>query len=270
MPQLTKIFPGCHDTMKVVNRLDKYVSGGVVVGREDEFVRMANKTQGDEHGKKLITKRYVGVLAVPTSYGDVENWIQTLGNDHFHLDTGFRGSITRDLAILNRDYGPNNTKKRYLKTVDATTNIRILPQLKRRAPKQLVSKYPLLYESKLLLPMILETVTGRKNQLRDHILETFGLALLNDDNFALFKLHSASKSGTSAKPINSAIFKSNQIGLHAGYVKVGTGKGMEIPLSEPDRELWSPFLQNNGYFISEISHELKRPIFQSHQNQHLR
>ncbi|KAG7191683.1 pseudouridylate synthase pus5 [Scheffersomyces spartinae] len=263
MPQLTKLFPGFHNKLKILNRLDKYVSGGIVVGREAEFGRMVQQSYLDETQKNMITKRYLGIIGIPDTIVDIEKWIKSLENESFKLDKNFRGTITKDLEILNRDYDESSPTTRFIKKVDATTNIKILLQLKKRASSTLASKYPQLYKDKTLVPMILETVTGRKNQLRDHVLQTFGISLLNDDNFAQFKLYSAGPKhhGEKIKTlINSTIFKSNQIGLHAGYVKVSTNKGLIMPLSEADQELWSPFLDRNGDFGSLLTRDLKNRI----------
>lgn len=105
------------------------------------------------------------------------------------------------------------------------------------------------------MPIILELETGRKNQIRDHIIQKFGVPLLNDDNFSDFKLNSEIP-----KDVNSKLYKSNQIALHSGLVIMennGISQQFLFPVNNAyDRELWGSFVNEKGEFIDEIRNGL--------------
>ncbi|ODV77187.1 uncharacterized protein CANTADRAFT_70003 [Suhomyces tanzawaensis NRRL Y-17324] len=246
LPQVTKFFkllrpeaPLDPKRFKLVQRLDRYVTGGMIVSRDEKFTKKMNKALAKKEANLLLTRRYVGLLGLVFDDNSLSS-----------------GTITYDVASLERDLKRSNADGQLLVNHASSTRFKILHHLKRVPTGPQVQKYPELYESKVLYPIIYELDTGRKNQLRDHTQNAFGTTLLNDDAFTQFKLFLATK-----VLANSTAYKSNQIGLHSAYVKLVQGGNVKeealIPVHvAEDRELWTGFTEENGDFVAEIQREL--------------
>jgi len=249
LPQVFKIFKSLHpdkkkiDKFQLVQRLDKYVTGGLIVSRDEKFTKRINKCLAGKPLSLAVCRRYVGLIPLPS-----------LDSLNVPVDLLNCGTISYDIKLVK-----DRTREIYL--YPAETKFKVLPHLKVAPTSWQLAKYPLLYVADTFIyPIILELTTGRKNQIRDHILQAFGRPLMNDDNFSKFKLLSKDPDSASAK-INSVAFKSNQIGLHSAYMKLCTStKNLEeivFPIHDiEDRELWTGFVDQNGQLIESLKQEL--------------
>ncbi|KAL6450329.1 PUS5 21S rRNA pseudouridine(2819) synthase [Candida maltosa Xu316] len=216
-----------------VTRLNRFVTGGVFIARNKRWEQKVRQSFYSDDIFKL-TIRYVGLIPLHTIPDKTE------------------GTFDYDISALVRDYRFHETKyaKKTVSRFPALTYYKLLPHLTRTFD----SKYPI-FEDKPLVPAIFEMRSGKKNQLRNHVLQKFGVPLLNDDKIKEFMFITRSEPG-----INSTKFKSNQIGLHSALMvieNVGVTEDLLIPVAEPyDRELWGSFLDKDGNFIKEIQDEL--------------
>ncbi|ABN68582.2 pseudouridylate synthase, partial [Scheffersomyces stipitis CBS 6054] len=208
LPQLTKKFKALHpdrtlnaSQFKLVHRLDKYVTGGLVVARDRKWAMKSSKSLSSKgNSPDSIIRRYVGLLPIPEDDSLKSGW------------------ITYDIQAPQKDY-KGSTETRKVLSYKALTIFQILDELKLQPTKTQLSMYPKIYSGKCIVPIILQLQTGRKNQLRDHTLQSFNTTLLNDDNFEQFKYISMPRSGINID-VNSTIFKSNQIGLHSAFIEM--------------------------------------------------
>lgn len=257
MPQVFHLYKHKIDSqynvnhLKLVQRLDKFVTGGMVIGKTKDFVKNFNKTLS-----KCFVRKYVGLLSVPNSV-----------DLHKHLnDVGYNtsGTITTDIERLPKNYSAKTTSTSTststppkLHNYPSVTQYKILMDCYRLPSAAQIQKYPDLYNNITLYPIIFKLETGRKNQIRDHCLTAFKFPLLNDDNFPQFKLNQSA---------NSTKYPTNQIGLHSAYLEI-IYKGHQdhhhsftIPILQPDRELWQGFLTSSGHFNGKILHHLTNNI----------
>jgi 21S rRNA pseudouridine2819 synthase len=249
LPQVFKIFKCLHpdkkklDKFQLVQRLDKFVTGGVIVSRDEKFTKRINKYLAGKPLGVSVSRRYVGLIPLPN-----------LDDLKVPVDLLNYGTISYDIELVK-----DRTKQMYL--YPAETKFKVLPHLKVSPTSWQLAKYPQLYSANTFIyPIILELTTGRKNQIRDHILQAFGRPLMNDDNFLQFKLLSKDFDSTKVN-INSVAFKSNQIGLHSAYINLYTPtKNLEeiiFPIHEiEDRELWTGFVDQDGQLIEELKQEV--------------
>lgn len=239
----TKLDP---NEFKIVQRLDKYTSGGLVVGRGNYGRVLADSLAGRK-SSVLITRRYVGILPLEKPASSILEELEEVTA----TANGWLGHIRYNIEALARDYNDSNTTRPTI-SYSAHTKFNLIntPLTPQKLQKE---RYPGLYKNKTLYPIVFELVTGRKNQIRDHVTQTFGTTLLNDDKFSEFKMVSSTEKPQ--KNPNSELYSSNQIGLHSGYIKVGNDHYM-IPVPNCDRELWSGFL-DSLWFKKEIAKILR-------------
>lgn len=276
----TKVDP---NNYKIVHRLDKYVTGGVIVGKRkfaksisDSFVGIPNNV--------TIKRRYVGLLPIPTKYNfqtylekvrpgfavtsclSLNTLVRQVSENkekglHFTSTDLSEGIINYDILARRKDDRKTGSKSvpgpKDILSYEAITKFKILHQLARPALREQRRDYPSLFNGKTLYPVVVELVTGRKNQIRDHVIQAFATPLLNDDNFLLFK---ARTTGVSLpNDVNSNLYKSNQIALHAAYLDIQVGvfnRQYLMPLKIDDAYLWTPFLKKDT-FIEPIVHSLE-------------
>lgn len=250
---------------RISQRLDRFTTGGLIVARNGKWANKIRKSFADEPLDLSLMRRYVGLLAIPKNksiqdmgleYSVGTNSEESYKGLKFNDETLSAGTIDFDIDALEKDYrGPK--RQRQLLKYDAVTKFQILEHLGRIPSTKMTSKYPDLFMNRKIIPLVFELKTGRKNQIRDHVLQAFKIPLLNDDNFATFKTHSVDN----YTDINSSVFKSNQIGLHSGLLRMKNKDNEEqsfvFPIcAESDRELWDGFIDQNGTLIPEISKEL--------------
>ena len=241
----TKLDP---NEFKIVQRLDKYTSGGLVVGRGNYGRVLADSLAGRK-STVLITRRYVGILPLEKPASSILEELEEVEA----TDNGWLGHIRYNIEALARDYNNSNTMRPTI-SYSAHTKFNLINTP--LTPEKLQNeKYPGLYKNKTLYPIVFELVTGRKNQIRDHVTQAFSTTLLNDDKFSEFKMVSSKTTEKSQKNPNSELFTSNQIGLHSGYIGVGNEHYM-IPVPNCDCELWSGFL-DSLWFKKEIAKTLR-------------
>lgn len=228
---------------KIIQRLDKYTSGGLVVARGDYAKTLSAALAGRPSSVQLV-RRYIGILPVSCQQ---KPWARLELTETAH---GWKGHIKNDIHALARDYGSGGSRPLISYSAHTKFNLIDMPVYPSKAQKR---HYPGLFQNKTLYPVVFELVTGRKNQIRDHVLQAFNTTLLNDDKFSLFKMASAVRD-SSSNP-NSDLYWCNQIGLHSGYVQVG-GESYTIPVPECDRELWSGF-HVSGNFNEPILNSLR-------------
>lgn len=229
--EFTKILPSVNSSQfRLVQRLDRFVTGGLVVARNKKWADKVRKSFFQE-GTLRLTRRYVGLIALD------------------QIPESTQGTIDFPIQALEKDYRGKN-KSRELFTYSAVTHYKLIPSARRI----IKGVFPV-FQQGPILPIILELETGRKNQIRDHIIQKFGVPLLNDDNFSDFKLNSEIP-----KDVNSKLYKSNQIALHSGLVIMennGTSQQFLFPVNNVyDRELWGSFVNEKGEFIDEIRNGL--------------
>ena len=215
---------------RIVQRLDRFVTGGLLIARNKKWADKVRKSFYGGGNLKLI-RRYVGLI--PLSI----------------IPKKTKGVIEHEIEALEKDYRGKHEPRKVLK-YNAKTHYQLLPSLARK----LEGDYPVFQQSQVV-PAIFQLETGRKNQIRDHVLQEFGVTLLNDDNFVDFKFNSEEP-----KNVNSSIFKNNQIGLHSGLLAIENNSVSDeilFPVNEVnDRELWGTFINDNGEFISPIRNAL--------------
>lgn len=261
IPQLTKIFQQLHPDKKIdwrqfqmVQRLDKYVTGGLIVSRDEKFTRLINKSLRSDPATSLkVTRRYVGLIKT-------EIPIDTLDKQGLRFTDWENGSgiITHEIQAVK------DRTNHEIQTYDAETRFKILNALKMSPSKEQVRRYPKLYTANsIIYPAIFELRTGRKNQIRDNVLQAFDSPLLNDDNFKIFKFKSVKTNPFANVGVNSDAYKSNQIGLHSAYMQLSRdGRVIEEQIfpvfDKPDRELWKGFInEDTGEFVQNIQDELR-------------
>ncbi|RCK56524.1 hypothetical protein Cantr_06005 [Candida viswanathii] len=214
---------------RILQRLDRFVTGGLIIPRNKKWADKVRKAFASA-GNLKITTRYVGLIPLARAPKKTS------------------GTIDREIEALEKDIGrrSHDDKPRRVFKYEAKTHYQLLPNLAR----ELQGKYPV-FRCGQVVPAIFQLESGRKNQIRDPVLQKFGVTLLNDDNFADFKFLSVTP-----KKVNSTLFKSNQIGLHAGLLIVehnGVSEDFLMPVHNVyDRELWGSFLDDNGELISPI------------------
>lgn len=268
---------------KIVHRLDKYVTGGVIVGRR-KFAKAISDSFAGIPNNVTIKRRYVGLLPIPTEY-NFQTYLQKVTSGfaitgspsldelvrqvsenkdkglHFTSNDLSEGIINHDVVASRKDDRKSGSKSisgpRDLLAYEAITKFKILHLLARPALRVQRRDYPLLFNGKTLYPVVVELVTGRKNQIRDHVIQAFATPLLNDDNFLLFKARTTR--GSHPNNVNSNLYKSNQIALHAAYLDVQVGvfkRQYLMPLKIADAYLWTPFLKKDT-LIDPIVHSLE-------------
>lgn len=256
---------------QLVQRLDKYVTGGLVVSRDPKFTKRLNSTLRNEDLSYKLVRRYVGLIPFRDDlpFHEQLSEFRELNDDKPYKGLTFddrsytKGTITYDVQALQTDENispkvTNTPTARKIVNHPAETKFKLLHNLKYYPSKGLKSKYPELFKSKIIYPIIYELHTGCKNQIRDHTLKAFKIPLLNDDKFQHFKYILQSKEMN----VNSEIFKSNQIGLHSGYLNLsnegGTKESLLFPLSSTgDRELWDGIVDSDsGLFHPNVEDAL--------------
>lgn len=276
----TKVDP---NNYKIVHRLDKYVTGGVIVGKK-KFAKSISDSFAGIPNNVTIKRRYVGLLPIPTKYS-FQTYLEKVTSGfaitgclslnalvrqvsenkekglHFISTDLSQGIINYDILASRKDDRKTGSKPipgpRDILSYEAITKFKILHLLARPALREQCRHYPSLFEGKTLYPVVVELVTGRKNQIRDHVIQAFATPLLNDDNFLLFKARTTR--GPQPNDVNSNIYKSNQIALHAAYLDVQVGafkRQYLMPLKIDDAYLWTPFLEKDT-FIDPIVHSLE-------------
>lgn len=248
-PNQTKLDP---NEFKIVQRLDKYTSGGLVVGRGGYGRVLADSLAGRK-STVVLTRRYVGILLLEKP---ASGFLEKI-DEVTETANGWLGHIRHNIEALARDYNYSTNAR---PTISYTAHTKFYLLNTPFSPKKLqIQRHPGLYNNKILYPIVFELVTGRKNQIRDHVTQAFGTTLLNDDKFSDFKMVSAKTTNKNEtqepQNPNSEIYSSNQIGLHSGYIRVGNEHYM-IPVPECDRELWSGFL-DAGWFKKDIAKPLR-------------
>ena len=303
LPQLYKLVKEYYSTkflsykvnpleFKLIHRLDRFVSGGLIVARKKYASTYGSSLSGLLKERKL-TRRYVGLISVNSNtslrnqilnlsdpkFRDGERIINLNGQEcdksHFkgllfNDSSLISGHINFDIKCLAKDDRKHQKKIKPFATYQAQTNFRILYDLVYLPSPDQKRRYPHLYAGKTIYPIVFELVTGRKNQIRDHVLQAFGVTLLNDDKFPIFKY--AAQHGHSSHPnLNSEVYHSNQIGLHSAYLKIPSNtqqKEYIFPFSKSDQALWFGFL-NKENLREEITEILKlRSIFNSGTTEH--
>ncbi|CAI5755500.1 unnamed protein product [Candida verbasci] len=200
---------------RIVQRLDKYVTGGLIIARNGKFAKKLNID------KDLVLKKYVGLIGYQNELKSKVKMVDNFG-------------------IIENDVVAYNERSKLMQNYNAKTHFKLLPHMKTKSL------------GKNVIPIIIQIETGRKNQIRDHIYQNFTTTLLNDDKFPLFKTITSNDNSIN---LNSEIFKSNQIGLHCGYLKMGNDE-YTFPLIDDDQELWSNYITEDGQLMEEIKHEL--------------
>lgn len=283
LPQLTSLAkrtnpakPVDPTSFKIVQRLDRFVSGGMIICRTDKFAKIISESLKEKAGRLSVDfqRHYVGLLSIE---GNLKEYIQNkltykLGHEtndfkglQFENASLTKGTINCDIESLVRDDRNKSQKKknnhsdrninRKLKLSNASTRFKILHDLNVTPAKKDIALYPELLKGKTIVPILLELQTGRKNQIRDHVLQAFGTTLLNDDNFAQFKLLSNTED---RKPVNSEKYHNNQIGLHSIKLTVDEAEYIVPVMNQDDRWLWKWYINpNTGNFNEEIIHHLQ-------------
>lgn len=262
---------------KIVHRLDKYVSGGLIIARgknADAFRKSFSK----QNSNLSIKRKYIGLIPIPSEVS-FKQYLHGLSNFKIGYETGAEylnpssnnikkdekglifkddllteGIINFNITALPKD-DRKNKNNGGLVDYNALTRFKILHPFFHQPTNEQISNFAKLYKNKTIYPIIIELETGRKNQIRDHILQAFKIPLLNDDKFNAFKV--IQRSGNSN--INSEVYSSNQIGLHSAYIsvlKTSFSNDYIIPIPEVDKHLWKGFLNENS-FIDGIVHELR-------------
>lgn len=218
---------------RIVQRLDRFVTGGLLIARNKKWADKVRRSFYGSGNLKL-TRRYVGLIPLEK------------------IPKTTNGIIEHEIEALEKDYRGKREQEhpRKILKYSAKTHYQLLPSLART----LEGNYPV-FELGQVVPAIFQLETGRKNQIRDHVLQKFGVPLLNDDNFAEFKFNSEQH-----KNVNSTLFKNNQIGLHSGLLIIDNNEVSEeilFPMNDiRDRELWGTFIDENGEFINPIRNAL--------------
>ncbi|EGW35766.1 uncharacterized protein SPAPADRAFT_131996 [Spathaspora passalidarum NRRL Y-27907] len=243
IPSLTQEFQQRNPEMtfdpaqfRICQRLDRFVTGGLIVARNRKWADKIRRVLGGKSQSMKLTRRYVGLI--------------------FGHDSLTSGVINYDIQALEKDYRGKPVSPRQLNTYPALTRFKLLTNLTRDPTPENILQYPDLFDNIQLMPIIFELHTGRKNQIRDHVIQAFKTPLLNDDQFIQFKMQS--ETGIFA---NSTKFIHNQIGLHSAILSMETNKGKEdfvFPIvAQKDRILWQGFVDDNGILLPEIIKELK-------------
>lgn len=261
LPQLKTIFQQLHPDKKInaskfqmVQRLDKYVTGGLIVSRDEKFTRLINKSlRSDSSSNLKVVRRYVGL--VKTS-NEIE-FFDKPGLKFNDPENGC-GIISFDIEAVK------DRTNHEIQTYEAKTRFKILKNLKLLPTIDQTRDYPRLYPANsIIYPIIFELCTGRKNQIRDHVLQAFDNPLLNDDNFNMFKFRTRKDNVLPKIDVNSNFYKSNQIGLHSAFMQISRNDHIieeeMFPIYCPsDRELWKGFIdEDTGEFHQSIIDELK-------------
>lgn len=260
IPQLNRLFQS--NEFRLVQRLDRFVSGGLVVARTSRFAKWYSKvlSEGNE-----ISRQYIGLIAIPQEYQSIQNYIRQklqykLGDSQYkglvfaneQLD---QGEISHDVEVLARDDRNKSAKKRALQHSDqsrvfeqknAFTKFKIITELVRKD-----DRFPL-FKDKLIVPIAIQLKTGRKNQIRDHIIQAFKVPLLNDENFVKFKAISINKD----LKVNSELYETNQIGLHCARIAFNNQEFV-IPLHKEDNQLFRSLTNKHGVLNPKVIHAMR-------------
>ncbi|CUM68630.1 uncharacterized protein PRCAT00006357001 [Priceomyces carsonii] len=242
LPQITLAFKKWNPDRKLnpkqfqlVQRLDRYVSGGMIVSRNKKFTKKLNQSLKGEDDSITFTRRYVGLIKC----NGLKNHLKKIDSS--------KSSLSIDPTLSFGVISLGITKHLSPKARPSSTKFKILYD---HLKYVLNDKYPELFNS-YIYPVIFELKTGRKNQIRDHCLAAFGLPLLNDDKFLHLKHRQENP--------NSLLFRSNQIGLHSGFIRIKDEEYQFPIFFEPDRELWQGFVDELGNFTEGIQNELAKP-----------
>lgn len=270
IPQVTKIFEELHPGKEIdyrqfqmIQRLDKFVTGGLIVSRDEKFTKQANKSFREQSANAFrpehssvdttlnITRRYVGLISTnkPIDTHDRE------GVTFTDPENG-TGIITLEIdAVKDR-------LDHEVRSYDSITKFRILQHLKTKPTEKQLAQYPDLYpKNTFIYPIIFELETGRKNQIRDHVIQAFETPLLNDDNFNDFKM--VTTKDALMVDVNSKKYKTNQIGLHSAYIKMKRSNKLVEEIMFPvfdqnDRDLWLGFINRK---TGELNSSIKSAIY---------
>lgn len=260
---------------KIVHRLDKYVSGGLIIAR-GKNANAFTKAFSRKDSPVSVKRRYVGLLPVPdtTSFQEylqrLPNLMVKSGDKVKYLNSPAKcpsdkgiifsndqldeGIINFDIEASLKDDRKQKTDKRFVQ-YDALTKFKILHSNFHIPTSKQKSEFPSLFNDKVIYPIIIELETGRKNQIRDHILQAFNISLLNDDKFSKFKRGFQFKGVN----INSEVYATNQIGLHSAYLSILRNSQLNeylLPILTADKYLWDGFINGNA-FIQSIEDELR-------------
>lgn len=272
LPQLTSYFKKQSpnqtldpQSIQILHRLDRFVTGGIVVGREKKFAHLFSKSLKNKGSTKnmAVNRYYVGLMTIPADFDSFQEYarakLQYKVRDEHHKGLVFDssrfdgGEIRYDITSFAKDYRKRYKKgpasKDELVTQLATTRFRLLSPYARQE-----EQYSGLFKDRLLVPIAMKLETGRKNQIRDHIHQAFDTTLLNDDNFIAFKGNSRAPRSPNSKGglVNSVLYRNNQIGLHSVKIEIDEEE-WNIPLGSPDDKwLWGDLINKNGYFGKEV------------------
>lgn len=129
LPQLTKKFKALHpdrtlnaSQFKLVHRLDKYVTGGLVVARDRKWAMKSSKSLSSKgNSPDSIIRRYVGLLPIPEGQNILDiasSFVVSKSFDPmskgltFADDSLKSGWITYDIQAPQKDYkGSTETRK---------------------------------------------------------------------------------------------------------------------------------------------------------------
>ncbi|KAK6201239.1 uncharacterized protein RJT21DRAFT_33849 [Scheffersomyces amazonensis] len=197
--------------------------------------------------------QYVGLFALPDTV-DINNYFESIRSRYFKINTiTMQGFIDSDVTMVEQE-----GSVKLIKTRPAETSFTILEG--KRPSTDLIDKYPKLFKSKIIYPIIMRPVRRNfDNQIMSHFNDNFGIPFLNDINYKADKGHELTF-GRGNFHLEPSIFKSDQIALHCAHIHIGQRKLKEnfmFPIyNKEDRELWTGFLQEDGYFIDEIQYNL--------------
>lgn len=276
LPQLTSYFKKKSPdqtldplSIQILHRLDRFVTGGIVVGRDKQFSHSFSKALKNKGstGNTTVNRYYVGLITIPANFDNFQQYARAKllykVRDEHHRGLVFDssrfdgGEIRYDITSFAKDYRKRykqgTTGKDELVTQLATTRFRLLSPYVRKE-----EQYSGLFKNRLLVPIVMKLETGRKNQIRDHIHQAFETALLNDDNFIAFKSNSRAPHNENSKDglVNSVLYRNNQIGLHSAKIEINDEE-WNIPVgSRDDRWLWGGLIDESGYFGKEVMDQM--------------
>lgn len=265
LPQLTSYFkrqapdqPLDPHSFKIMQRLDRFVTGGMVVGRDKRFSHQFSQALQNK-GNLAVHRYYVGLITIPDTFDSVQHYVRSevpylVGDGQkglvFEDSRLVQGQINYHITSFVKDYRQKNQQ---LVTQTAVTRFRLLEGFKREE-----KEYLGLFKGRLLVPLVMRLETGRKNQIRDHIHQAFGTTLLNDDNFVAFKNNSRkeSKNLGSFQSVNSELYHNNQIALHSVKIEMGPEEWVVPVGHKSDRWLWGNMVDRKGEFRLEVVDQL--------------
>ncbi|ODQ80217.1 hypothetical protein BABINDRAFT_13102 [Babjeviella inositovora NRRL Y-12698] len=212
--QLRRDYPESkeYSQLKTVHRLDRPVTGAMVIAKTKIGAQNFSKNlqQGGNKGF-LIKRRYIALIQEP----DLQ-YVYRNKCIHFTNKEKTQGIITTDA-------GKTSVTKFHALTDLEPQPLSGLAEYFNRVPR---------------IPVLLELVSGRKHQIREHLQEAFRQPVLNDMEYDADPLH----------------IDFNQIALHSLYVKTKVGMAMNEIIAPMcyGQGLWDGYLDQEGNFLPEI------------------